>query len=133
MSTTPAIVTFSINVTGEETGKAYPGLFKTKVRLSHADQLRQDEMRRELLGKNAEYASPRALNQAEVFSYIWVHLTESPQWWGAHRNGLDLEDDNVLGEIHDNIVKARAEYREKLKAEAEAARQELTKDLKKAE
>ena len=118
---------FTVDVTGETTGKPFKGIFKTKLRLSHRDQLRQDEIRRELLGKNPETASPRAQNAAEVFSFVLAHLIETPTLWSVNGNGLDLEDDNVVSEVYSKIVEAKVEAQNKLKAEADAAKVELTK------
>lgn len=118
---------FSIDLTGDVTGKPWKGVFETKLRLSHRDQLKQDELRRELLGKNAEFATPRALNQAEIFSTMLIHLTKTPEWWTMNGNGLDLEDDNVVGEVYGSIVKLKAEAEKKLKGEAETAKTELAK------
>lgn len=118
---------FSIDVTGEVTGKPWKGVFKSKIRLSHRDQLRQDEIRRDLLGKNPETASPRAQNAADVFSFVLIHLIEAPQWWAMNGNGLDLEDDNVVAEVYGKIVEIKVEAQKKLKDEAEAAKAELAK------
>lgn len=118
---------FSIDVTGEVTGKPWKGVFKTKLRLSHRDQLKQDEIRRDLLGKNPETASPRAANAADVFSFVAIHLIEAPQWWAMNGSGLDLEDDNVIAEVYGKIVEAKVEAQKKLKDEAEAAKAELSK------
>lgn len=118
---------FSVDTEGEVTGKTWKGMFSTKVRLSHRDQLRQDEIRRDLLGKNPESASPRANNVAEVFSFIAVHVVESPQWWSMHANGLELEDDNVVGEVYEKIAKIKLEAQDKLKKDAESAKAELAK------
>jgi hypothetical protein len=118
---------FSIDVKGEITDKTWKGVFKTKLRLSHLDQLQQDEIRRDLLGKNPESASPRASNSADVFSFVLIHLIETPQWWDMNGAGLDLEDDNVVAEIYGKIVEVKLAAMKKLKDEAEAAKTELTK------
>jgi hypothetical protein len=121
---------FSVDVTGEVTGKPWKGVFKTKIRLSHRDQLRQDEIRRELIGKNPEGASPRAQNTADVFAFVLVHLLETPQWWSMAGNGLDLEDDNVIADVYGKIVDIKVEAQKKLKEDAEAAKAELEKEKK---
>jgi hypothetical protein len=118
---------FSIDVTGEITGKSWKGVFKTKLRLSHRDQLRMDEIRRDLLGAKPESASPRAQNAADIFSTIAAHLVEAPQWWAMNGDGLDLEDDNVVAEVYGRILEAKVEAVKKLKADAETAKTELAK------
>lgn len=118
---------FTVDCVGEVSGKTWKGLFTTKLRLSHRDQLRQDEIRRSLLGKDAENASPRAKDAAEAFSFIQASLVEAPSWWASNANGLDLEDDNVVAEVYGEIIKARVAANEKLKAAAEGAKQDLVK------
>lgn len=120
-------VKFSINVTGENTGEKWAGVFTTKLRLSHRDQLRMDQIRRDLLGPNAATASPRAQNQADVFSEIAIHIVDAPQWWKMQGDGLDLEDDNVISTIYGEIMKAKTEARKKFDDEATAAKAELEK------
>lgn len=114
-------VQFSISVTGESTGEKWTGSFKMKTRLSHRDQLRLDQIRRDLLGPNPDGASPRAQNQAEVFSFIAVHLLDAPMWWKSNDNGLDLQDDNVVAEVYAQITKAKSDAIEKLKKAASEA------------
>ncbi len=118
---------FTIKVVGESTGTNWSGVFKTKLRLSHKDQLRRDQLRRELLGDKAEQASGRAQNQAEIFSEIAVHLIDSPQWWKVSDGGLDLEDDVVVKTVYDEILKAKADAAKKLSDAGEAAKAELQK------
>jgi hypothetical protein len=118
---------FTINVVGDITGEQFYGAFKTKVRLSHRDQFRQDQMRRELLGTHQEAASPRAANAAEIFSTINIHLVDAPNWWKDADNGLALEDDNVVGAIWESIMRLKVEAAEELKKKAQEAKGELQK------
>lgn len=118
---------FVVDVVGDVTGKTWKGLFKTKLRLSHRDQLKQDEIRRELLGKNAEHASERSKNQAEIFAFVAIHLISAPSWWDSNDGGLDLEDDNVVSEVFAGIAKAKTDAAKKLQEEAEGAVEELKK------
>ena len=119
---------FSVNVKGEVSGEQYAGVFKTKLRLSHRDQLRMDQVRRELLGDHADSASPRAQNQADVFSVLAIHLVgDVPKWWEGSNGGLDLEDDNVIAAVYEGVMKAKADAIKAIKGEAEEAKKELAK------
>lgn len=129
MASSNDTVQFSISVTGEATGEKWTGAFKCKTRLSHRDQLRLDQVRRDLLGPNPDGASPRAQNQAEVFSFIVAHLIDAPNWWRSNDNGLDLEDDNVVAEVYAQITKAKAEATEKLKKAAGEAEREIKAEV----
>ena len=117
---------FSIKVTGDVTGETWHGSFKTRLRLSHRDQFRQDQIRRELLGGvNPESASKRALNAAEVFSVIAIHIFDAPKWWLQADNGLLLEDDNVIAAVYEEILKAKAEAMSALVKKGEEAKADL--------
>ncbi len=124
---------FSIDVTGETTDKVWKGVFKTKLRLSHKDYLKQDEIRRGLLGEKPESASPRAQNTADLFSFVLIHLIEAPQWWSMNGNGLDLEDDNVIGEIYGKIVELKVADQKKLKDKADADKAAIAKSAEQPE
>lgn len=117
-----------ISVKGDLTDMLWSGTFRFKTRISHKEQLRRDEYRRSLLGADADHASTRALNQAELFSEIQAHLIEAPLWWAKTDNGLDLEDDNVIAEIYQGLLRALAEYREALMKKNEKGKVEL-KDI----
>lgn len=118
---------FTINITGETTGEQYKGQFKAKIRLSHRDELRRDELRRKLLGATPAEASQRAQNQASLLSDLEVRLTDSPKWWGTVGGGLDLEDDNVLIGVWEECQRIERESLENIRKEAEAAKGELKK------
>lgn len=118
-------VEFSINVTGEVTGETWRGIFKAKPRLSHRDTLLQDQMRRDLLGPKAVEAGQSAQASAMVFSKIWVHLTEAPNWWKDAANGVDLLDEAPVVAVFDAITKMEKEATEKVKKEAEKAAEDL--------
>jgi hypothetical protein len=107
-----------------------PGRESSRPRyaLGHRDYLRQDEIRRELLGARPEGVSARAQNTAELFSFVWIHLVESPQWWTMNGNGLDLEDDNVAADVYGKIVELKLAAQKKLKEEAEADKALIAKD-----
>jgi hypothetical protein len=119
--------TFTVDVVGEITGEKWVGSFTTRLQLSHADQFRRDEIRRRLLGANPESASPRALNAAEVFSEISIHITDAPQWWKGNNGGLDLADDNVVAAVFDGIVAEKTKAAAETKKRADAALEELKK------
>lgn len=116
---------FTINITGESTGEVFKGTFKAKVRLSHRDELRRDELRRKLLGPTPDAASKRAQNQAELIADLSVRLTETPKWWSTVDGGLDLEDDNVLIGIWEECTRLEKEAIERVLKEAEDAKIKL--------
>lgn len=118
-------VSFTVNVVGNVTGIQWHGVFKTRVRLSHRDWMRQDQVRRELLGPNPAGAGARATDSADLFSTILTHVIDSPTWWKDNENGLGLEDDNVVVEVFNGVMKAKVDAAEEVRKRAEAAKTEL--------
>lgn len=133
-------VPFSFHETGENSEKTWNGDFRAKKRLSFRDHLRKDQVRRELLGSMGGGSTERALSIAMVLSELAVRLTKVPEWWVEKGNGIDLEDDNIIGLLYDECVKIenaakqekldraekaqakmRADVETKVKAEADAA------------
>ena len=109
--------TFTLDLVGEQTGQKYFGTFECLKRITHAKQLARDRVVRELLGPGAQDASIRARNQAQIIAQLQVCLVKSPEWFREARFGLDLVDDNVIGELSDRVddiqVKAFKEVQEK--------------------
>ena len=118
---------FSISLVGDVTGTTWSGAFKMKLRLSHREQLKRDEYRRSLLGADPDHASPRALSTAECFSEITAHLVEMPKWWILLDNGMDLEDDNVVAEIYNNVIKELVNYRKLVSDRSDKGKVDLKK------
>lgn len=122
----PAITEqFSIDVTGES-GQKYPGIFKAKPRLSHRDALLQDQFRRDLLGPKADQpVAGGAQAVADVFSKIWVHLTEAPLWWREAGNGIDLIDEAPVAAVYKEILRIEREAIEKVLKKGEEAKESI--------
>lgn len=120
-------VSFTIDIIGDFTGEKWVGQFEVKPRLSYRDQLKEDQIRRELLGKDSEHAGEDARNYSRLFSGLSVRLVKTPKWWVEYNNGLDLTDQNLIVEIYTktmDIVKAAAE---ETVERAENAKAELIK------
>lgn len=118
-------VEFTINVTGEITGDTFRGVFKVKPRLSHRDTLLQDQMRRDLLGPKPGEAGQSAVASALVFSKIWAHLAEAPNWWKDAGNGVDLLDEAPVVAVYDAVQKVEKEAVDAVKKAGEKAAEEL--------
>lgn len=118
-------VPFSIHEVGDVTEKTYTGEFRAKVRLSHRDQLRKDQVRREILGGQPGVPGDRALTTSMILSELAVRLTSVPEWWTDSAGGLDLEDDNVIGKVYDAAMKVEGDAVEAKKKKAEAEQKRL--------
>lgn len=120
-------VQFNINVKGETSEETFEGLFELKTKLSIKDQLREDEIRRSILGGMPEGASTFAHSLADALSYIAVRIVKAPDWWVKNNGGLDLEDLNVISKVHTKAIECITAELKKREEDAEKARGELKK------
>lgn len=121
-----ASVPFDLDVVGESTESTFKGAFRAKVRLSFREQLRMDQIRRELLGPDpAGNASPDAAAFAIALAELSVRIVEAPEWWKEAKGGLDLEDENVLLEVWEKVKAILKEEADKKAEAAKAAEEEL--------
>lgn len=124
---------FTLHVVGETTERTWAGEFRAKRRLSHRDHLRKDQVRRELLGGQPGVATERALSTAMILSELAVRLTKTPEWWAEEGNGLDLDDDNVIGTVYNEALKIEAEAAESKKKKAEKIQADMRKEAEERE
>jgi hypothetical protein len=120
-------VTFTVDIKGKETEETFKGEFEARTKLSLKDTLRQDEIRRTILGTNGAEASAEAYNIAFMAAYCAVRITKAPDWWTASDNGTNLEDLNVLDVVSTKCADAINEALGKVVKEAESAQKELKK------
>lgn len=119
---------FSVKEIDEETGETYAGQFKAKMRLSWNEQLRQDEMRRALLGDKSNDASVRANNMADMLANLRVCLTEWPKWWENEMKFGEAAFDDTIPLAVWQAIQAEKDRRkaEKTKKADDAAKDVLT-------
>ena len=89
-------VEFVVDFTDQESGLKFNGVFKAKAYLSNRETLKQDEIRRNVLGVNSVEASEYEAGMAGAIAYLAVRLTDSPEWWRKTNNGLDTEVAGLL-------------------------------------
>jgi len=120
-------VTFTVDVKGADTQEQYKGLFKVKTKLSMRETLREDEVRRGLLGTKPEAASEYAQTVAAALAYLAVRVEDAPGWWKDANGGVDLQDENVLVVVHNACAKEITKLYEEQAEQAEQARDRLKK------
>lgn len=120
--------TFTLNEIGEDTGEKFVGDFKCKKRLSHRDQLRKDQVRRDLLGGQPGVPTERALSTSMIISELAVRVLKAPKWWAEVGEGLDLMDDNIIGLIHDMALKPENDAAKAKVLAAKKAQDEMRKE-----
>lgn len=127
MATDAVDSAFTLHVVGETTERTWAGEFRAKKRLSHRDHLKKDQVRRELLGGQPGVPTERALSTAMILSELAVRLTKAPAWWAEEGNGIDLEDDNVIGVVYNDALKVETDAIEAKKKKAEKVQDDLRK------
>lgn len=120
--------TFPFSEVGETTEEKFTGDFKAKKRLSHRDQLRKDQLRRDLLGGQPGTPTERALSTAMILSELSVRILKAPKWWTEAGEGLDLEDDNVIGRVYDLTMKPERDREDAKVKAAKVAQDQLRAD-----
>lgn len=114
-----------VDVTGNETGQRFEGKFVVKTKISNREALKEDEVRRNILGQNPQHAGEYAWGIASMIAWLAVRLTDSPTWWKEAGGGVDLLDDNVLTTVHDKAVKAVTDEKAAFLEAAEKAKADL--------
>jgi hypothetical protein len=120
--------TFNISEV-DEYGHHFNGAFTVKTVLTRADRFLADQVRREIIGPSPEgHAVPAALQgEAFMLGQLRVRVVKAPEWWTNSRNGLDMEDGRVIGEIFNLALQKEDEYRQSIKKDAEKALEQLKK------
>lgn len=118
--------TFSINVSGEGDAK-YLGEFKMRLRLSHFQSLRKDELRRELLGTNPQFAPDEVFKSAYILSTCAAYIIDGPKWWLNSNSGRDLLDEEPVAAVFEQIEKNLKARQEAMEARAKQDKEELAK------
>lgn len=130
MATVETTAPFNVDCVGDLTGTSYVGTFRAKKLLSHADRLRQDARRRELLGTaRPDEASDYAKTASEAFSQLEVRLTDAPQFWKDNGMGLSLVDENIVIEVYKGAVKVESDAIDELKNKGKKAAENLQQPL----
>jgi hypothetical protein len=116
---------FEVNLVGDRSGEKWLGTFSCSKCLSHRQQLMEDQVYRELLGKDLENASKRAKEQAELLSRIKVSLTKWPAWWTELGLGFDALDDNLILAVWEGVMKIQLDAFQAVQNKAKAAEEQL--------
>lgn len=120
-------VPFTVNIIGQRTNNPYTGKFTVKTILSRRENFLADERRRFILGMNPAGAPPALQGEAYMLGVLAVRLIEVPDWWKNSDGGLDIEDENVIGEVY-KLAMMKVEEREKeLQDNAAAALEKMSK------
>lgn len=118
----------SVSVIGERTGQQWVGDFTIKTMLSHRDEIRRDRIRRELLGPEAGDPTDKVWQLAVAFAELSVRVVDAPPFWRSNSDGLDLKDQNVVIEVYKKAIACEEAEVAKIKADGQAASNELRKE-----
>jgi hypothetical protein len=118
---------FTVNIKGEFTEEQWAGSFKIKTKLSHRDNLKQDQIRRELIGNKPDGAYSDVQGTATIFAFLQTYIIDAPKWWRENGEGLDLLDSNVAIEVWNAAIKRLKELQDEKTKAAEEAKAALAK------
>lgn len=123
----PNAAQFSIHVVGDKSGKTYKDTFTASKILSHRQRLFQGELERQYVGPtNPQFANKDDVDRARFFAMINSALVpQVPQFWRDSGMGLDLLDDNVIGEVLAGVLKIQNDAAEAVQAKSEDAAKRL--------
>lgn len=120
--------TIHVSTVGTLTGKPYNGKFTVKTVLNRRENFLADERRRFILGGNPNSAPPALQGEAYMLGQLFVRIVDAPDWWKQADGGLDIEDDNLIGELYKSIEAAAAEHEKELQQEAKGALDRLAQN-----
>lgn len=128
MPTKPYQTTFTISEVGDVTQETFKAEFVTSTVLSGRQQLLQDQLYREYVGKDPQWADADIRRRCDIMATINSALQAPlPQFWRESNNGWDLLDDNVMLAVYAGVVKALNEEAEKRKKRTEESSKRLQK------
>jgi hypothetical protein len=106
--------TFDVDVKGDTTLKEYKGQFTCRCVLTMGQKHALELEKSRLLGS---YTNPTddLIGIAVIFSNLRQKLIDGPEWWKQSSGGTTINDENVLLEIYNKILKAENEWRQKVK------------------
>jgi len=114
-------VSFQFDEIGQRSGKSFTGKFQIKSVLSRREHFLADERRRFILGPNPAGAPPSLQGEAYMLGRLYVLISDGPEWWMNSDGGLDIADENVIGELYRLAEEKVKEKEEELAAQAKAA------------
>jgi hypothetical protein len=116
-------VSFDIHIDkGDVTGLSWHGTFSAKPTLSFSEQMKQDRLRRELIGPMPEQADLECVAQAVMLADLSVRIVEAPAWWGG---GMGHSDTNLLEAVWNEIKRIVTEHRKAIEEKGQQAQQNL--------
>jgi hypothetical protein len=115
--------TFTIKVKGEETGETYSGEFTVLTVLNIGQKI---EVEREKSRIRMDYTNPTPdlIIYSHYLANLAVRVIDSPKWWKDSNNGLAIDDENVIAEIHAKTVEAQENWKKALKKKAKEKTEE---------
>ena len=111
----------------DQYGDSFEGEFTFKIKLSAADQFRQDQLFREYLGTGAERASEQAQGLAFMLSQVNARIKSTPLSWKEKRMGLDATTDYIAA-VFEQALKPERDWLEARNVKAERAQVQLRAD-----
>lgn len=122
-----ATVPIHISTVGIRTGKPYNGKFTVKTVTTRRENFLADERRRFIIGSNAANAPAALQGEAYMLGLLFVRIVEAPDWWKTSDGGLEIEDENVIGELYKLSEEKISEREKEMQEAAKGALEQLAK------
>jgi hypothetical protein len=123
-------VPFKVSVIGQNTGKPYDGTFTLNLIISRREAFVADERRRTIIGANPLGVAPALNGEAYMLGQLYVRLSNGPSWWKDSEYGLDLSDENVIGEMYRSVELKIKEHEASLASAGKTAVNNMAKAQK---
>ena len=104
---------FSIDVTGDTTGKKYSGNFKFLIP-DNKSKAKAARYTAELNGEYADHLDPTVQILHYMIAFLRFSLVEAPNWWKASDFGYALYDYNVVDTVYTKVQDFQKEWFEKV-------------------
>lgn len=106
-----------------EVGKRYEGQFTVKCVLSMKEKHMLELDKTRLLGN---YIAPtdELAGIAIMLANLRHRIVNAPEWWKQSDGGYEISDFDTLSKLHDDVLKAEKEWRNKLKEKAQKAKEQ---------
>lgn len=115
-------------------GGTYQGVFKFRTLLSPLQEIEADRDFRDLLGKNAEFASTHIETLAYAVAQLRYRVISGPPFWfdGVSKfPGSQVKDQEILQAVFEAAAAAELKYRKIIKDKHEIAIKRLASTIEK--
>lgn len=127
--------TWAIEIT-TKLGQTYQGVFQFRTILTPMQLIEADRDYRDLIGKNAEFASSIVENLSYILTQLKQRIIKSPPFWNAGSElfpGGQIKDNEVLNLVFEAAMASEDKFRQNLNELHKKSLEKIKAALEKAE